>query len=180
MSVILLIANKIQGAAQAFGEWLKTIIADVKEKVNAAVMICRSWFAVKSKEVVDFMKDQFNNVRQSCVEAWNKLDKAARKAWNKATDKIISWVNNVRITLSKLGEKITATVNKAGDAIISGKDKVMIAGINKAVKALSSKYSEDDVVAIVRKAYNEGIKFAADGSCVINESYYMNTKLQLV
>ena len=180
MAVILLIANKIQGAAQAFGEWLKTIIADVKEKVNVAVMICRSWFAVKSKEVADFMKDQFNNVRQSCVEAWNKLDKAARKAWNKATDKIISWVNNVRITLSKLGEKITATVNKAGDAIISGKDKVMVAGINKAVKALSSKYSEDDVVAIVRKAYNEGIKFAADGSCVINESYYMNTKLQLV
>ena len=46
MSVILLIANKIQGAAQAFGEWLKTIIADVKEKVKCCsydlpFLVCR-------------------------------------------------------------------------------------------------------------------------------------------
>lgn len=180
MAACYLVAHKFAGAAETVGKWVKELFEDIKDGVVLACMILRSWFTAKAQAVQEFLKEKAGAVKQACVETWNKLDKKVRKAWNAMAEKVVSLYNNIQCTLSKLGDKISNTMTKAGDAIIAGKDKTLVAGIGKAVKMLSKNYSEDDVVAIVRKAYNEGLSFEADGSCIINEAYYSNTRLKHV
>lgn len=173
-----LVAQKFIGAAEAFGDWIKEVLSDVKEKVQAACMVVRSWFSLKATAIAEWVKETAGSVRETCVTVWNALDKKVRQSWNKVAEKFMGWINSFKCTLSKLGDKISDTLTKTGDAIISGKDKVVLSSIGKAVKMLSKNYTEDDVIAIVRKAYNEGLSFNADGSCIINESYYINTRLK--
>lgn len=49
---------------------------------------------------------------------------------------------------------------------------MLASGIEKAVKVMKPKYSEDDLVALVRKAYNEGLQLEPNGTLIINEKYY--------
>ena len=84
------------------------------------------------------------------------------------------------MTVAKIGEKIADTITAAGDHIIAAKDKAVVFGIGKAVKALSKNYSEDDIVGIVRAAYNEDLRVDLNGNVLLNEAYYTKTNLRRI
>jgi hypothetical protein len=180
LAVCVLCANKIQGAAEAFGSFIKKVAGDVKEKVVLAVVATRTWFAVKAKEVAEWVKSVAGDIRSACVEAWNKLEKGTIKVWKAVSGKILDWCNSIRMTVAEIGKKISDTISATGEHIVAAKDKAVVAGIGKAVRMLSKKYSEDDVVNIVRAAYNEDLHFDAAGNTLINESYYANTFLRRI
>ena len=180
VAAITLVANKVSGAAEVFGKWISDVCNDAKENVLIALYTVRTWFAVKAKAVADYVSETAGSIKQAVVEAWNKLDKSARKMWKEATEKILGWINDVKVSLANLKQKISASVTAAGDKIVAGRDKVLVSGINKAVNILKNRYSEDDMVALVRKAYNEGIEFEIDGTCLLNECYYTNTYLKQI
>lgn len=180
LAVCVLCANKIQGAAESFGAFIKKVAADVKDKVVLAVVATRTWFAVKAKEVAEWIKSVAGDIRSACVEAWNGLEKGTIKVWKAVSGKILDWCNSIRMTVAEIGKKISDTISAAGDHIVAAKDKAVVAGIGKAVHMLSKKYSEDDIVNIVRAAYNEDLHFDADGNTLINESYYANTFLRRI
>lgn len=180
LAVVLLCANKIQGAAGAFDAWIKGVAKAVADKTVLAVIAVRTWFAVTAKEVAEWVKGTIGNVRSACVEAWNALEKKTIKVWKDVSSKIIEWANDIRMTLAEIGKKIADTMTAAGDHIIAAKDKAVVYGIGKAVKALSKNYSEDDVVAIVRAAYNEDFHTDVRGNIILNEAYYTKTSLRRI
>lgn len=178
LAVILLCANKVQGAAEAFGAWIKGVAKNIADKTVLAVITVRTWFAVTSKEVAEWVKTTVGNVRSACVDAWNALEKKITKVWKEISNKIIEWANEFRMTIAEIGKKIADTMTAAGEHIIAGKDKAVVYGIGKAVKALSKNYTEDDVVAIVRAAYNEDLHFDENDNTILNEAYYTKTNLR--
>lgn len=177
LAVALLCAHKVAGAAQACGGFIKELVADAADGVKAAVLIVRAWFAAKAEAFVAWTKETVGAAKNKVVEAWNAMDKAITKGWNNAVSKVLDWCNSIKLTVSKLVDKVGNTMNAAGDAIVGAKDRAVVAGIGKAVRMLSSKYSEDDIVAIVRKALKEGVQFEKNGTFIINEKYYSNTTL---
>lgn len=175
-----LVANKVVGAVETIGKWVKEIYAEAKENVVMAIAVVRTWFAMKSEKVAAFIKESAGDIKESVVKAWNALEKGLRKSWKTVTEKVLAWIADVKDSFNNLKEKISGVITKAGDKIIQGRDKMLVAGINKAVGALKKNYSEDDIVSMVRKAYNEGITFEADGSCILNECYYSSTYLRQI
>lgn len=178
LAVALLAGNKIAGAAQAFAGVVKQIVEDAANGIKEAVLLVRMWFAAKGEAVAAWTKETVGAARNKVVEAWNGMEKAVTKGWNKAVSAVLDWCNSIRVSVNKLVDKVGDTMNAAGDAIIGAKDKAIVAGIGKAVKMLSNKYSEDDIIAVVRKALKEGVQFESDGTFVINEKYYANTTLK--
>ena len=180
LAVVLLCANKVTGAVEAFGAWIKGVAKDVADKVTLAVIATRTWFAVTAKEVAEWVKATIGNVRSACVKAWNATEKAVIKLWKNISGKLLEWANDLRMTVAKIGEKIADTITAAGDHIIAAKDKTVVFGIGKAVKALSKNYSEDDIVGIVRAAYNEDLRVDLNGNVLLNEAYYTKTNLRRI
>lgn len=180
MAVGVLCAYKVAGAAQTLGALVKEIVNDAKDGVNAAVLIVRMWFAAKAEAVTAWVKETVADAKNKVVEVWNGMEKAVTKGWNNAVSKIVDWCNSIKLTVNKIVDKVADTMTAAGDAIVGAKDKVVVASIGKAVKMLSKNYSEDDIIAIVRKALKEGVRFEADGSFIVNEKYYTSTNLKPV
>ena len=82
-------------------------------------------------------------------------------------------VNDIKVLMSYAGEKIGDAARATKDFAIDSKDKALIWGIQKGVKGLSSKYTEDQVVARVRKCYNESL-VPVNGKFTVNEKYFFN------
>lgn len=171
-ALAMVVAEKLEGAADAFGEFVKCIAEDVKKKVEAAALIVKTWLSSKSKAVKSYLLALGEDVKTNAVKAWNGLDKATRKAYNKVAETLEKWMGSLKDLVTELGKKIDTAKENVKSFVIDKKDKALVWNIQKAVKGLSDKYKEDEVVALVRKAYNESIKPNMNGNFVINEAYF--------
>ena len=171
-SAIALVVEKVEGAAEAFGEWITKVCNDAKEKVLGAVCLVKSWLTTKAEAIQSYVSNKVGEARKAVVEAWNAASSAVRKAYNEAVAKVMEVIASIKNIAAVIGEKIVATAEKIGDKVIDKRNAVLASGIEKAVKVMKPKYSEEDLVALVRKAYNEGLALEVDGTLVINEKYY--------
>lgn len=165
-------ANKIQGAAEVMSEFFKQVLADAKEKKDAAVLIVKTWLQAKSEAVKSWLTETGGEIRKTVIEAWNAMDKKVRNAYDKVAKTLESWMNDIKELVQAVSQKISDTADKAKDVVIDKKDKALVWGIQKGVKGLSKNYTEDQVVALVRKCYNESVvPNKRTGNIVINEAY---------
>lgn len=171
-TVVALVVEKVEGAAEAFGEWIAQVCNDAKEKVLGAVCLVKSWLTAKAEAIQSYVSNKIGEARKAVVEAWNAASSAVRKAYNEAVAKVMEVIATIKNIATVIGEKIVATAEKIGDKVIDKRNAVLASGIEKAVKIMKPKYSEEDLVALVRKAYNEGLALEVDGTLVINEKYY--------
>ena len=170
---LMAVANNIQGAAEALGEFFKKVLDDAKEKKDAAVLLAKTWLQAKSDAVKSWINQTGNDIRKTVIDAWNATDKKVRSAYNNVAGKLEDWMNDIKDLMSYAGEKIGDAAKATKDFAIDSKDKALIWGIQKGVKGLSSKYTEDQVVALVRKCYNESL-VPVNGKFTVNEKYFFN------
>ncbi len=169
---LMAVANEVEGAAQYLKDIFTKILNDAKDKKDHAVLLTKTWLQAKSEEVKKYIKNVAGDIRDSVVDAWNSMDKKVRKAYNKIAEKLEDWMNNIKDLIAAASEKIADAAEKTKEFAIDKKDKALVWGIQKSVKGLSKNYTEDQVVALVRKAYNESVLPLANGSFVINEAYF--------
>lgn len=165
-------ATKLTGAMEMAADYIKEVINDAKEKVIAAVVAVKSWMSAKAEEVKAFVGKVAGNVREAVVNAWNSLDKGVRKAYNEMGKKLEEWMNNLSALIDEIGKKISDAADATKGFVIDKKDKALVYGIQKAIKGLSDKFKEEEVVALVRKAYNESLKPDLKGNFRVNEAYF--------
>lgn len=164
--------NKIQGAAEAMGDFFKQVLADAKEKKDAAVLIVKTWLQAKSEAVKSWITETGGEIRKTVIEAWNAMDKKVRNTYDKVAKVLESWMNDIKELVQAVSQKVSDAADKAKDVVIDKKDKVLVWGIQKGVKGLAKNYTEDQVVALVRKCYNESVvPNKRTGNIVINEAY---------
>ncbi len=165
-------ANKIQGAAEAMSDFFKQVLADAKEKKDAAVLIVKTWLQAKSEAVKSWITETGGEIRKTVIEAWNAMDKKVRNTYDKVAKTLESWMNDIKELVQAVSQKVSDAADKAKDVVIDKKDKALVWGIQKGVKGLSKNYTEDQVVALVRKCYNESVvPNKRTGNIVINEAY---------
>lgn len=169
-------ANKAVGIKEAMGEFFAKILEDAKKGVEGAVMIAKTWLQSKSDAVLKWIKETAGDIRSAVVEKWNKLDKKVRNAYNDAVKALEEWMKDIKdmakAAVAKVKEKAEEAKEKGKEYVIDKKDKAMVWSIQKAVKNLSDKYTEDQVVALVRKCYNESMKPMFNGNYRVNEAYF--------
>ena len=170
--ILMACASKLAGAAQKFGEFFKQICTDAKDKKDGAVFMMKTWLSTKSQEVQEFITNIAGNIKSTVVSAWNAMDKKVRKTYDNIASKLEDWFNIIKELAAATAEKIEAAAKAAKDFTIDKKDKALIWGIQKGVKGLSDKYTEDQVVALVRKCYNESLIPDIRGNYRINEAYF--------
>jgi DNA topoisomerase VI subunit A len=100
------------------------------------------------------------------------MDKKVRKTYDNIASKLEDWFNIIKELAAATAKKIEVAAKAAKDFTIDKKDKALIWGIQKGVKGLSDKYTEDQVVALVRKCYNESLIPDIRGNYRINEAYF--------
>ena len=171
-AAVALVTQKIEGAAEAFGEWIEQICKDAKEGTLAAVCFVKSWLTTKADEIKSYVGGKVSDARKAIVEKWNETSSAIRKSWNEAVSVVIDILASLKNIAAIVGETIAAAAEKLGDKVVDKRNAMLASGIEKAVKVMKPKYSEDDLVALVRKAYNEGLQLEANGTLIINEKYY--------
>lgn len=175
-AAVTAVCNKIEGATDAFEDWVKQVIEDAKEKIDAAVILAKTWFSSASKAVKDYLNKAGKELRNTVVDAWNKVDKSVRKAYNKIAETIEKWMIDLADLIDEIGKKIESAKDATKSFVIDKKDKMLVYNIQKSVKGLSDKFDEDQVVALVRKCYNESMKLNTNGKFVVNESYFHDRK----
>jgi hypothetical protein len=122
--------------------------------------------------VKSWITETGGEIRKTVIEAWNAMDKKVRNAYDKVAKKLEDWMNDIKELVQEIGTKISDAADKAKDVVIDKKDKALVWGIQKGVKGLSKNYTEDQVVALVRKCYNESVvPNTRTGNIVINEAY---------
>lgn len=165
-------ANKISGAVESLGNFFKQVLADAKEKKDGAVLLVKTWLQAKSEAVKTWITETGGEIRKTVIEAWNSMDKKVRNAYDKIAKKLEDWMNDIKELVQEINTKVSDAVDKAKDVVIDKKDKALVWGIQKGVKGLSKNYTEDQVVALVRKCYNESVvPNKMTGNIVINEAY---------
>lgn len=170
---LMAVANKIEGAVEALGEFFKKVLNDAKEKKDAAVLLAKTWLQAKSEAVKSWINQTASDIRKTVIDAWNAIDKKVRSAYNNVASKLEDWMNDIKELISYAGEKIADAAKATKDFAIDSKDKALVWGIQKGVKGLSAKYTEDQVVALVRKCYNESV-VPVNGKFAVNEKYFYN------
>lgn len=165
-------ANKIQGAVESLGNFFKQVLTDAKEKKDGAVLMVKTWLQAKSEVVKNWITETCGEIRKTVIEAWNSMDKKVRNAYDKVAKTLEGWMNDIKELVQEINTKVSDAVDKAKDVVIDKKDKALVWGIQKGVKGLSKNYTEDQVVALVRKCYNESVvPNTRTGNIVINEAY---------
>lgn len=171
-SLMMMVADNLEGAVDAFSDWVKSVINDVKEKSKAAALLVKSWITSKSESVKSYINKVSEDVKSNAVKVWKELDSSVRKAYNKIAESIEKWMSSLKDLVTEIGKKIDTAKEDAKAFVVDKKDKALVYGIQKAVKGLSNKYKEEEVVALVRKAYNESLKPDTKGNFYINECYF--------
>lgn len=169
---LMAVANKMTGAAEALGDFFKKVLNDAKDKKDGAVFMVKTWLSTKSAEVKEWIGNTVQDLRSTVVKAWNAMDKKVRKAYDNIASKLEDWIQDIKELVSAAAEKIGDAVNATKEFAIDKKDKALIWGIQKGVKGLSKNYTEDQVVALVRKCYNENLVPDIRGNYHINEAYF--------
>lgn len=179
-AAFMAVVNNVTGAAEAFGKFVKQILSDAKDKVDGAVLIAKTWLQSKSEEAKAWIKQQAGDIRNAVVDAWNAMDKKVRNGYNNAVKKLEDWMSSIKELIAyagtKIAEKGKEAAQKSKEYVVDKKDKAMVWSIQKAVKALSNNYTEDQVVALVRKCYNESLKPMFNGNYRINEAYFYDAR----
>lgn len=179
-TAFMAVVNNVTGAAEAFGKFVKQILSDAKDKVDGAVLIAKTWLQSKSEEAKNWIKQQAGDIRNTVVDAWNAMDKKMRNSYNNAVKKLEEWMGSIKELIAyagtKIAEKGKEAAQKSKEYVLDKKDKAMVWSIQKAVKALSDNYTEDQVVALVRKCYNENLKPMFNGNYRINEAYFYDAR----
>lgn len=179
-AAFMAVVNNVTGAAEAFGKFVKQILSDAKDKVDGAVLIAKTWLQSKSEEAKNWIKQQAGDIRNAVVDAWNAMDKKVRNGYNNAVKKLEDWMSSIKELIAyagtKIAEKGKEAAQKSKEYVVDKKDKAMVWSIQKAVKALSNNYTEDQVVALVRKCYNESLKPMFNGNYRINEAYFYDAR----
>ena len=175
------LASKAMGIAEAMGDLFKQILAEAKKKSEAGILIAKTWLQSKNEAVLKWIRETAGDIRSDVVEAWNKMEKKVRSAYNDAVKQLEEWMKDLKDLAKAAGAKIQASVEKgvekSKDFVIDKKDKALVWSIQKAVKGLSDKYTEDQIVALVRKCYvNEGLKPMFNGNYRINEQYFYDSR----
>lgn len=166
-------ANKIQGAAESLGDFFKQVLADAKDKKEQAVLIAKTWLQAKSDVVKNWITETGGEIRKTVIEAWNAMDKKVRNTYDKVAKTLESWMIDIKELVQAVSQKVQDTAKKAKDFTINKKDKALVWGIQKGVKGLSKNYTEDQVVALVRKCYNESVvPNKVTGKISVNEAYF--------
>lgn len=175
-AAVMAVANKIDGAVDHLADEMGRILGEAEEGIDAAVLAVKTWLSCKSKEVLTWISDTAGNIKNKVAAAWNKLDKNIRKGYNKTVEQLESWMTSIKDAIEFATQKVKETATKAKDFVIDKKDKTLIYGIQKAVKGLSDKFTEDQVVALVRKCYNESMRPMYNGNYMVNEKYFYNSR----
>lgn len=173
-AVFYLISMKVTGAAQAFQGFINKILTSVKNNSLFAVFIVRTWFGTKSQELLNFVSTTFNDVKQTCVNVWNKLEKPVLQAWKKTTESLLNWMSNIKLGMDLLNQKIKDITTNVKNSAIGAKDNMASAVIKKAVRSLNKQnYPLDKVMDMVKAAYNESVTIN-NGKHSLNESLFMH------
>ena len=171
-AVLVAVANQLKGAKEAFGAWLSKIAEDAKAGVLFAVSIVREWFAVKAEAVAKFVATTYGSAKAKCIEVWNSFSGTVVKAWKNACAKVTEFVDSVKATMEKIGEKIADFAEATKQGAISLKDAGAAKIISKTVKALNKdNYPLDKVIDLVTKAYNESV-YVENGEAMLNEGMF--------
>lgn len=172
--------NKVNGAAQAFGALIKKILEDAKKGAEAGVLIAKTWLQSKSKAILNWINETVGDIRASVVEQWNKMEKKTRQAYNNTVKAIEDWFTSLKDLAAagaqKVKDSVEKGVEKSKEYVIDKKDKALVYAIQKAVKGLSANYSEDQIVALVRKCCNENMKPLFNGNYRVNEAYFYDER----
>ncbi len=169
---LMAVANKISGAAEYLGDLFKKILNDAKEKKDGAVFMVKTWLSSKSDDIKKWVSDTASDIKSVVVKNWNAMDKKARKTYDNIASKLEDWMKDIKELINFISEKIENIAKATKDFAIDKKDKDLIWGIQKGVKGLSKNYTEDQVVALVRKCYNENLIPDIKGNYHINEAYF--------
>lgn len=169
---LMAVTNKITGAAEAIGDFFKQVLKDAKEKEEGAVLLVKTWLSTKSTKIKDWISNTSQDIKATVVKAWNAMDKKIRKTYDNIASKLEGWMTDIKELISAAAEKIGDAASAAKDFAVDKKDKALIWGIQKGVKGLSKNYTEDQVVALVRKCYNENLVPDIRGNYRINEAYF--------
>ena len=165
-----------------FSEETINVLNSAKEKKDAAVFMVKTWLSNKSNEIKKWITSTVSDIRSTVVKAWNAMDKKARKTYDNIASKLEDWMKDISELISSVEDKISDTISAAKDFAIDKKDKALIWGIQKGVKGLSKNYTEDQLVALVRKCYNENLIPDIKGNYHINEEYFYkpNTRIRML
>ena len=179
---LMAVANKISGAAEYLGDLFKKILNDAKEKKDGAVFMVKTWLSSKSDDIKKWVSDTARDIKSVVVKNWNAMDKKARKTYDNIASKLEDWMKDIKELINYISEKIENITKTTKDFSIDKKDKDLIWGIQKGVKGLSKNYTEDQVVALVRKCYNENLVPDIKGNYYINETYFhkSGTKMRML
>ena len=179
---LMAVANKISGAAEYLGDLFKKILNDAKEKKDGAVFMVKTWLSSKSDDIKKWVSDTASDIKSVVVKNWNAMDKKARKTYDNIASKLEDWMKDIKELINYISEKIENIAKTTKDFSIDKKDKDLIWGIQKGVKGLSKNYTEDQVVALVRKCYNENLIPDIKGNYYINEAYFhkSGTKMRML
>ena len=169
---LMAVANKISGAAEYLGDLFKKILNDAKEKKDGAVFMVKTWLSSKSDDIKKWISNTASDIKSVVVKNWNTMDKKARKTYDNIASKLEDWMKDIKELINSISEKIENIAKATKDFAIDKKDKALIWGIQKGVKGLSKNYTEDQVVALVRKCYNENLIPDIRGNYYINEAYF--------
>lgn len=157
-SILGMTAKKFTGAAETFGNLIKQIVADAKEKNAFAVMVACKW-DTKDSELTSLFKSVIDEETSEMLsKVWRKKIKGdkMRSDYVDIFIKVHNWIVNAKVNAGKLNEKIPEITGNGDGEPITLKDAAPTAAIKKSVKALDKKkYPLEKVVDMVTKAYNE-------------------------
>ena len=121
---------------------------------------------------MNFVSNTFNDVKQTCVNIWNKLEKPVLQIWKKTTESLLNWIANIKLSMDFLNQKIKDVATNVKNTAVGVKDNLVSAVIKKAVRSLNKQnYPLDKVMDMVKAAYNESVTIN-NGKCSLNESVF--------
>ena len=121
---------------------------------------------------MSFVSTTFNDVKQTCVNVWNKLENPVLQVWKKTTEALLNWMNNIKLGMDLLNQKIKDITTNVKNSAIGAKDNMASAVIKKAVRSLNKQnYPIDKVMDMVKAAYNESVTIN-NGKRSLNESLF--------
>lgn len=171
-AVCKMTAAKFEGAVDAFSDWVDDVIDDVEDGIEAAALLVKTWISSKSKDVLNMLTETKEDIKSATIKVWDGIKSESRKAYNKLTDELEKWMSSFKDLVDELAKKIDTGKEKVKSFVIDKKDKALVYNIQKSVKGLSDKFKEEEVVALVRKCYNENLILNKNGKYVINEAYF--------
>lgn len=174
-ALFVLAARGLFGVTAAVKDFITTVVKDAANGGVAAAMAIVSFIKSKLSDAAKFIGKISSKAYETAVNTWKKFTRSIQEGLLNAVTAIDGWGERFAISFQeKLDNALDAigdAVDKVTDFVVDKKDKALIWNIQKSVKGLSDNYDEEQIVAIVRKALEEGFVFN-NRSLVLVESKY--------